>query len=149
LAALGEAARELRRLLRRDGLREDLVARAFSLVREVSHQAVGMRHFDSQLRGGWVMLNGMIAEMNTGEGKTLTATLPACTMALAGVPVHGVTGNDSLGGRDAGCPGPVVPGTDSLGARAAEFPGPLYKALGISVGTVVDGQEPPVRQAAY
>ncbi len=131
LAALGEAGRELRKLLRREGLRDDLVARSFALVRAVSHKTIGMRHFESQLQGGWVLLNGMIAEMHTGEGKTLTATLPACTMALAGIPVHIITVNDYLVTRD------------------AEIMAPVYKALGISVGTVVEGQLPPARQAAY
>jgi preprotein translocase subunit SecA len=131
LQRLGEAARELRRRLRREGLTDDAVAHAFALVRETAGQTLGMRHFDAQMRGGWIMLNGMIAEMNTGEGKTLTATLPACTMALAGVPVHVITVNDYLVARD------------------AEIMGPLYRALGISVGTVIEGQDLPARHAAY
>jgi preprotein translocase subunit SecA len=131
LEALGEAARELRRSLRRDGLTDDLVASAFALVRETSGVALGMRHHDCQLQGGWVMLNGMIAEMNTGEGKTLTATLPACTMALAGVPVHVISVNDYLVQRD----------SDTMK--------PVYRALGLTVGTIVEKQEPPERQAAY
>ncbi len=128
---LGEAARDLRRRLRRDGLGDEAVAEAFALVREAAGKTLGMRHFESQLRGGWIMLNGMIAEMNTGEGKTLTATLPACTLALAGIPVHVITVNDYLVARD------------------AETMSPLYRALGISVGTVIEGQDPVARQAQY
>ncbi len=131
LAAVADAAREVRRALRRDGLGDETLARAFALVRETSGVALGMRHFDCQLMGGWVMVNGMIAEMNTGEGKTLTATLPAATMALAGIPVHVITVNDYLVARD------------------AELMGPVYKALGLSVGVVLENQQPPQRQAAY
>jgi preprotein translocase subunit SecA len=117
--------------LRREGFREALVAQSFALVREVAGRTVGMRHFNSQLRGGWIMLNGMIAEMDTGEGKTLAATLPACTAALAGLPVHIITVNDYLTARD------------------AETMGPVYKALGLTVGAVVNGMEPTGRRAAY
>ena len=117
--------------LRREGFREALVAQSFALVREVAGRTVGMRHFDSQLRGGWIMLNGMIAEMDTGEGKTLTATLPACTAALAGLPAHIISVNDYLTARD------------------AETMGPVYKALGLTVGAVVNGMEPAARRAAY
>jgi len=81
--ALRDHARELKLKLRREGLRDELVARSFALVREASGQLLGLRHFDVQLKGGWIMLNGMLAEMDTGEGKTLAATLPACTAALA------------------------------------------------------------------
>jgi preprotein translocase subunit SecA len=90
-----------------------------------------MRHFDCQLRGGWILLNGMVAEMETGEGKTLTATLPACTAALAGLPVHVITVNDYLTARD------------------AELMTPVYRMLGLSVGVVVNGKEPAARRAAY
>jgi len=128
---LAGAARDLRRPLRRDGFRTEHVARAFALIREVAGRTVGMRHFDVQLQGGWIMLNGMIAEMQTGEGKTLTATLPACTAALAGLPVHVVTVNDYLVSRD------------------AEIMTPVYQALGLTVGTVVEGQAESARQAAY
>ncbi|MCZ6709802.1 MAG: prepilin peptidase, partial [Gammaproteobacteria bacterium] len=67
-----------------EGLKDELVAECFAMVREMTSRRLGMRQFDVQLYGGWVMLQGMIAEMETGEGKTLTATLPACTAALAG-----------------------------------------------------------------
>lgn len=117
--------------LRREGFRPALVAQAFALVREVAGRTLGMRHFDSQLRGGWIMLNGMIAEMDTGEGKTLTATLPACAAALAGLPVHIISVNDYLTARDA----------DTMA--------PVYKALGLTVGAVVNGMDPAARRAAY
>src|SRR5262249_41326135 len=101
------AALALRSALHRGGLREDLVARPFALVREAATQTLGLRHFDVQLMGGRILLSGMVAEMETGEGKTLTATLPACTMALAGVPVHVITVNDYLVQRDAEWMGPI------------------------------------------
>jgi len=83
------------------------VAQAFALIREAARRTIGMSHFAVQLQGGWVLLHGMVAEMETGEGKTLTATLPACTAALAGLPVHIVTVNDYLAQRDAAAMGPV------------------------------------------
>ncbi|MFM9970494.1 MAG: preprotein translocase subunit SecA [Burkholderiales bacterium] len=131
LSRLGEVAREMRRALRRDGFVLDSVARSFALVRAVSYLTIGMRHFDSQLIGGWILLKGMVAEMNTGEGKTLTATLPACTAALAGLPVHIVTVNDYLVERD-----------------AAQMQ-PIYNALGLSVGTVLETQDADTRRRAY
>lgn len=124
-------AEGLRRELRRDGFREDLVARSFALVREVSGRAIDQRHFDVQLVGGRVLLNGMVAEMETGEGKTLTATLAASTSALAGVPVHVVTVNDYLAARD------------------AEWMGPIYRGLGLTVGVVTHGTDAAARRAAY
>lgn len=130
-ADLGRRARELGLALRREGFRPGLVAHTFALVREAAGRTLGMRHFDSQLRGGWIMVNGMVAEMDTGEGKTLTATLPACTAALAGLPAHVITVNDYLTGRD------------------AETMGPVYRALGLSVGAVVNGRDPAARRAAY
>ena len=106
-------------------------ALAFALVREASGRIMGMRHHDVQLIGGYAMIRGMIAEMDTGEGKTLTATLAAITMAIAGHPVHVVTVNDYLVARD------------------AEKLAPLYGFFGLSVGTVVQGMEIPARRAAY
>ena len=100
-AALSALVPELRRRLYSEGFRPELVARSFAIVRETATRRLGMRHYDVQLYGGWVMLNGMIAEMETGEGKTLTATLTAATVALAGIPVHVVTVNDFLVARDA------------------------------------------------
>ena len=106
-------------------------ARLFAIVREVSARTIGLRHFDTQLIGGFLLLKGMIAEMETGEGKTLTATLAASAAALAGIPVHVICVNDYLTARD------------------AEAMGPVYKALGLTVGCVVHGKTPRERQAAY
>ncbi|HEX3204062.1 MAG TPA: preprotein translocase subunit SecA [Nitrospiraceae bacterium] len=130
-ADLKEAAQSLRPQLVRHGFRDDLAAKAFALIREVAQRTIGQRHFDVQLLGGWVLLTGRVAEMDTGEGKTLTATLPACTAALAGMPVHVVTVNDYLAGRDA----------DAMG--------PVYAALGLTVGVVKQGMDPEARRAAY
>ena len=113
------------------GFEDGTIIEAFALIREIAGRKMSMRHFDVQLIGGWVMLKGMIAQMNTGEGKTLTATLPACTAAMAGVPVHIVTVNDYLVKRD------------------AELMGPIYQALGLSVGTITEGMDFGARQAAY
>jgi preprotein translocase subunit SecA len=129
--ALRRAADELRLALRREGFQLALVARSFALVREVAHRTLGLRHFECQIQGGWILLQGMIAEMETGEGKTLTATLPACTAALAGVPVHIITVNDYLAARDA----------DTMR--------PIYAALGLSVGMVISGQTPEQRRVMY
>lgn len=124
-------ARALGQRLRREGFTDRLVARAFALVREVAGRTRGMRHFDVQLVGGLVLLKGMVAEMETGEGKTLTATLAASTAALAGIPVHVVTVNDYLAVRD------------------AEWMGPVYRALGLTAGTITQGLQPDTRRAAY
>ncbi len=110
---------------------EALIAHAFALVREKSGRVLGMRHFDCQLFGGWVIFHGMLAEMQTGEGKTLTASLPAATAALAGIPVHVVTVNDYLAERD---------------ARLMQ---PLYASLGLSVGVITERSSPAERRAAY
>ena len=126
-----EVAGELRLRLRQHGLNPQDAAQTFALVREAAITTVGKRHFDVQVMGGWIILNGMIAEMDTGEGKTLTATLPACTAALAGMPVHIVTVNDYLAKRD------------------AELMKPLYEALGLSVGVVTQGLDPAARRRAY
>ena len=100
-------ADDLRRRFAREGLTDRLVARSFALVRAVAEDKLGLRHYDVQLMAGRVMLEGALAEMETGEGKTLVATLPACTAALAGIPVHVVTANDYLVTRDAMSMGPV------------------------------------------
>ncbi len=128
---LKERLPDLRRRLYSEGLEEVLVARCFALVREVAERRLGLRPFDVQLLGGRVMLEGKIAEMETGEGKTLTATLPACAAALAGIPVHIVTVNDFLVLRD------------------AAWMNPIYKFLGISVGTISEGMSPEERRDAY
>jgi preprotein translocase subunit SecA len=121
----------LRQRLHAEGLTEELIIRSFAIVREAASQILGKRHYDVQVIGGWLMINGMLAEMDTGEGKTLTATLPACTAALAGIPVHVITANDYLVQRD---------------AREMQ---PLYNALGLSVGTVIDGMDHEERRKAY
>ena len=130
-AALREQVRELKLQLRREGLADPLVARAFALIRETSGRVSGKRHFDVQLIGGYILLNGMVAEMNTGEGKTLTATLPAATAALAGIPVHVITVNDYLVERD------------------CELMRPVYEALGLTVSFATMEMEHEQRQEAY
>lgn len=131
LPALRVAALDAGKALRRDGFRIALVARAFAIVSATAHLVLGKRHFDVQLLGGWVLLQGMVAEMETGEGKTLTATLATCTAALAGIPVHVITVNDYLVARD------------------AEITRPLYEALGLTVGVATEQVEVAQRQAAY
>jgi preprotein translocase subunit SecA len=122
---------ELRRRLYSEGLQEELVAHVFAVAREAAERLLKMRPFDVQLLGARVMLEGKIAEMETGEGKTLSATLPACAAALAGIPVHVVTVNDFLVMRD------------------AAWMGPLYAFFGLSVGTITEGMAPDARRAAY
>jgi len=123
--------RPLRQRLLTDGFLPAHVADSFALIREFSARVLGLRHHDSQVMGALVMLRGMVAEMETGEGKTLTATLTAATAALAGLPVHVISVNDYLTGRD------------------AENTAPLFRALGLSVGCVVHGQSPDERRQAY
>jgi preprotein translocase subunit SecA len=126
------AVREVTLALRRaPDLPDREVARAFALIRELSERVLGKRHFGVQMMGAFAMLKGMLAEMATGEGKTLTATLTAGTAALAGLPVHVVTVNDYLARRD------------------AEQMGPLYRRLGLTVGVVLQGQSAAERRAAY
>lgn len=128
---LSQQAVQLRERLRRDGLSEELVSRAFSLVREVADRTIGQRHYDVQILGGWILLNGCVAEMATGEGKTLTATLAAATAAMAGVPVHIISVNDYLTGRD------------------AHEMKPLYEMLGLTVGAITHELHPSARRRAY
>jgi preprotein translocase subunit SecA len=130
-AELQTAAADLRLALRDRGFRDELVARSFALVREAAGRTLGLRHYDVQLLGGWVLLNGLVAEMETGEGKTLTATLAACTAALAGIPVHVITVNDYLTERD------------------AQWMRPIYEMLGLTVGIIVHGVEPGARRTVY
>src|ERR1700734_1962460 len=104
---------------------------AFALVREAGRRTLGMRHFDVQLIGGIVLHEGKIAEMKTGEGKTLVATLPAYLNALTGQGVHIVTVNDYLARRD------------------AEWMGPIFKMLGLTVGVIVHDLDDEQRRAAY
>jgi preprotein translocase subunit SecA len=110
---------------------EPAIVPAFALVREAGRRFLNMRHFDVQLIGGMVLHEGKIAEMKTGEGKTLVATLPAALNALAGRGVHIVTVNDYLARRD------------------AEWMSPLFRALGLSVGVIVHDLDDEQRRAAY
>ncbi len=110
---------------------DDLLVEAFAVVREAGRRALDMRHFDVQLIGGMVLNDGKIAEMRTGEGKTLVGTLAVYLNALSGKGVHLVTVNDYLARRD------------------AEWMGKLYNFLGLSVGVVVSGQSPDEKRAAY
>ena len=128
---LRERAGAVGRELRKHGFTDLLVSQAFALVREAADRTIGQRHFPVQIVGGRVLLEGQIAEMQTGEGKTLTATLAVSTAALAGIPVHVVTVNDYLAARD------------------AERMGPIYKALGLTVASVVHGIPPDERRAGY
>ncbi len=110
---------------------DDLLNEAFAVCREAAKRALGMRHFDVQLVGGMVLHNGKIAEMRTGEGKTLTATLPVYLNALAGKGVHVVTVNDYLAARD------------------ADWMGKVYQFLGMSVGVILSQQETEGKRIAY
>ncbi|OPX89792.1 preprotein translocase subunit SecA [Pelotomaculum sp. PtaB.Bin117] len=110
---------------------DDILPEAFAVVREVSRRVLGMRHFDVQLLGGIVLHQGRIAEMKTGEGKTLVATLPVYLNALTGKGVHVITVNDYLARRD------------------SEWMGQIYRYLGLSVGLVLHGLEWEDRRRAY
>ena len=110
---------------------DDILPEAFAVVREASKRVLGMRHFDVQLIGGIILHQGRIAEMKTGEGKTLVATLPVYLNALEGKGVHVITVNDYLAKRD------------------SEWMGKLYKFLGLTVGLVIAGMEPKEKQEAY
>src|SRR3954452_17969665 len=129
---LKEQFAELRARVQEEGLSlEEALPESFALTREVGRRTMGMRHFDVQLIGGMVLNDGSIAEMRTGEGKTLTATLAVFLNSLAGDAVHVVTVNDYLARRD------------------AEWMGPIYDALGVSVGAIQAGHEPPTRKLQY
>src|SRR5215218_10226625 len=110
---------------------DDILVPAFATVREAAKRTLGQRHFDVQLIGGMVLHEGGIAEMKTGEGKTLVATLPVYLNAVAGKGVHVVTVNDYLARRD------------------ADWMGQIYKFLGLSVGVIVHGLDDEERKAAY
>ena len=110
---------------------DTLLPEAFAVVREAARRALGMRHFDVQLIGGMALHRGRIAEMRTGEGKTLVATLPAYLNALSGEGVHVVTVNEYLAQRD------------------AEWMGPVYRFLGLTVGVIRNGQSSADKRAAY
>ncbi|HEX6734987.1 MAG TPA: preprotein translocase subunit SecA, partial [Azonexus sp.] len=110
---------------------DDLLPEAFAVVREAGKRELGMRHFDVQLIGGMVLHYGKIAEMRTGEGKTLVGTLPAYLNAISGKGVHVITVNDYLASRD------------------AEWMGRLHRFLGLSVGVNLSQMEHEAKQAAY
>jgi preprotein translocase subunit SecA len=110
---------------------EDLLPEAFALVREAAWRSIGQRHFDVQIMGAAVLHQGNIAEMKTGEGKTLVSTMPAYLNALEGEGVHMVTVNDYLAKRD------------------SEWMGPIFRALGVSVGLIQAQMAPAVRRPAY
>ncbi len=129
--ALRAKTGEFRKRLENGETLDDLLSEAFAAVREASKRALGMRHFDVQLIGGIVLHSGKIAEMKTGEGKTLVATLPVYLNALSGNGVHVVTVNDYLARRD------------------AQWMGPVYQFLGLSVGVIVHGLSDEERQIAY
>ena len=110
---------------------DDLLPEAFAVVREASKRVLGMRHFDVQLIGGIILHQGRIAEMKTGEGKTLVATLPVYLNALTGKGVHVITVNDYLAKRD------------------SEWMGKVYKFLGLTVGLAIAGMNPQDKKRAY
>ena len=118
-------------LLKEGKTLDDILPEAFAVVREASKRVLGMRHFDVQLIGGIILHQGRIAEMKTGEGKTLVATLPAYLNALTGNGVHVITVNDYLAKRD------------------SEWMGKLYNFLGLSVGLAISGMKPNEKQQAY
>ena len=130
-ANLQAKTQEFKRRLQKGETLDDILPEAFAVVREASRRVTGMRHFDVQLIGGMVLHRGKIAEMRTGEGKTLVATLPVYLNALTGKGVHVVTVNDYLARRD------------------SEDMGRIYRFLGLSVGLIVHDMEYPDRKAAY
>src|SRR5262245_50039349 len=122
---------EFRERLAKGETLDDLLPEAFAVVREAGKRVLNMRHFDVQLIGGAVLHHGQIAEMKTGEGKTLVATLPAYLNALEGKGVHVVTVNDYLARRD------------------SEWMGRIYRFLGMSVGVIQHSLNDAERQVAY
>ncbi|MEW5783533.1 MAG: preprotein translocase subunit SecA [Bacillota bacterium] len=122
---------QLKERLRQGAALDDLLPEAFAVAREAARRSVGMRPFDVQVLGGIVLHQGRIAEMKTGEGKTLVATMPAYLNALTGKGVHIVTVNDYLARRD------------------SEWMGPVYRMLGLAVGLVVHGVDQEQRRKAY
>src|SRR5215212_8004378 len=128
---LGERADALRERARDGDELDELLPESFALTREAARRTLGQRHFDVQLIGGMVLNDGSIAEMRTGEGKTLTATLPAVLNSLSGTGVHVVTVNDYLARRD------------------AEWMRPVYELLGVTVGVVQAGEQDELKHEAY
>ena len=128
---LRDKTAEFKERLEKGKTLDDLLPEAFAVVREASKRVLGMRHFDVQLIGGIILHQGRIAEMKTGEGKTLVATLPVYLNALTGKGVHVITVNDYLAKRD------------------SEWMGKLYKFLGLTVGLAIAGMSPKDKQKAY
>lgn len=131
LAQFNDFVVKLRDELICGGLKPANIVRAYAVIREAARREIGQEHYDVQLQGGYALLHGAIAELETGEGKTLTATLAAATAAMAGTPVHVITVNDYLAQRD------------------EELMRPVYRALGLSVGLVVSGMSQEQRREAY
>ncbi len=130
-ASLTAKTEEFRDRLAKGATLDDILPEAFAVVREASKRVLGLRHFDVQLAGGCVLHRGKIAEMRTGEGKTLVATLPAYLNALTGKGVHVVTVNEYLARRD------------------SQEMGRVFNFLGLSVGLIIHGLDFPERKAAY
>ena len=130
-ASLAEKTSEFRDRLAKGATLDDILPEAFAVVREASRRVLGLRHFDVQIVGGCVLHRGKIAEMRTGEGKTLVATLPAYLNALTGKGVHVVTVNEYLARRD------------------SQEMGRVFNFLGLSVGLIIHGLDFPERKAAY
>ncbi|MEE4383926.1 MAG: DEAD/DEAH box helicase, partial [Pseudomonadales bacterium] len=130
-AALAACTLRFRERLEAGETLDALLPEAFAAVREAARRSLGLRHFDVQLLGGISLHEGRIAEMRTGEGKTLVATLPVYLNALTGEGVHVVTVNDYLARRD------------------ADWMRPVYEALGMTVGVIVSGQDSESKRAAY
>ncbi len=130
-SALRQKTDELRSALSAGKTLDDILPEAFAVVREASKRTIGLRHYDVQLIGGMILHEGKIAEMKTGEGKTLVATLPVYLNALTGQGVHVVTVNDYLARRD------------------SQWMGQIYKFLGLSVGVILHGLNDRERQTSY
>ena len=128
---LSEKTIEFKKRIKEGETLDHILPEAFAVCREASKRVLGMRHFDVQLIGGIILHQGRIAEMKTGEGKTLVATLPVYLNALLERGVHVVTVNDYLAKRD------------------SEWMGKLYKFLGLSVGLAISGMDPKAKKAAY
>ena len=128
---LKDKTSEFRQRLEKDETTDDIMVEAFAVVREASKRVFGMRHFDVQMLGGQVLHQGEIAEMRTGEGKTLTSTLPTYLNAISGKGVHVITVNDYLASRD------------------ADWSRPLFEFLGLTVGCNIPGLNPQQKRDAY
>ena len=131
ISDLSDETRRLQKQIEEDRPLSEVLPEAFALVREASKRTLGLRHFDVQMIGGIVLHEGRIAEMRTGEGKTLVATLPVYLNALSGLGVHVVTVNDYLAKRD------------------ADWMKPIYQMLGLTVGVIQSGQSTEEKKAAY